>query len=128
MPSVSTNSIIWHDRLRRFGLPLSFTKYSLSGNRLFRETGVLNLKEEEILLYRIRDLTLTMSLWQRIFGVGTINVVSSDKSTPNIQIKSIKNPKKVKELLFEQIEVCKCGRNMRTTELLDNSLDSYEPI
>ena len=128
MPSVSTNSIIWHDRLRRFGLPLSFTKYSLSGNRLFRETGVLNLKEEEILLYRIRDLTLTMSFWQRIFGVGTINVVSSDKSTPNIQIKSIKNPKKVKELLFEQIEACKCGRNMRTTELLDNSLDSYEPI
>ena len=107
MSSVSTNSIIWHDRLRRFGLPLSFTKYSLSGNRLFRETGVLNLKEEEILLYRIRDLTLTMSLWQRIFGVGTINVVSSDKSTPNIQIKSIKNPKKVKELLFEKIEPCK---------------------
>ena len=41
---------IWTDRKRHFGLPISFTKYSLSEDRLFRETGLLNLNEEEVLL------------------------------------------------------------------------------
>ena len=36
---------IWTDRKRHFGLPISFTKYSLSEDRLFRETGFLNLNE-----------------------------------------------------------------------------------
>lgn len=58
---------IWKDRKRYFGLPISFTRYRLSENRIFREKGFLNLKEEEVLLYRVRDLELTRSLWQRIF-------------------------------------------------------------
>ena len=42
--------IIWSDRKRHLGLPLSFTKYSLSEDRLFRETGCFTIREEEILL------------------------------------------------------------------------------
>ena len=62
---------LWRDRKRRLGLPLSFTKYSLSEDRLFCETGLFNLKQDEVLLYRVRDLQLNMTLGQRIFGVGT---------------------------------------------------------
>ena len=86
----NTSSILWSDRLRHLGLPISFTKYSITEDRLFRETGLLNLREEELLLYRVRDLTLTRSLWQRIFGVGTITVTSSDRTTPSLEIKNIK--------------------------------------
>lgn len=63
--------MLWKDRKRHLGLPISFTKYSLSGGeapRIFRETGLFNLKEEEVLLYRVRDITLTRSFFQRIFG------------------------------------------------------------
>ena len=31
---------LWKDRKRYFGLPLSFTRYSLSEDRLFCEKGV----------------------------------------------------------------------------------------
>ena len=57
---------LWKDRKRHLGLPLSFTRYSLSEDRLFCETGLLNMKSDEILLYRVRDLRLTISLGQRI--------------------------------------------------------------
>jgi hypothetical protein len=59
---------LWKDRKRILGLPLSFTRYSLSEDRLFLETGLLNLHTEEIILYRVRDLSLKMRFWQRVFG------------------------------------------------------------
>ena len=83
---------LWKDRKRFFGMPLSFTQYRLSEDRLFCETGFLNVKSDEVLLYRVRDLRLTMSLGQRIFGVGTVCVVSSDKSIPHLDLKNVKDP------------------------------------
>ena len=115
---------LWKDRKRYFGLPISFTRYRLSKDRIFRETGVLNLKEEEVLLYRVRDLELSRSLFQRIFGVGTICVYSSDKSSPHLDLVSVKNPKMVKELIYQKVEEAKDARRMRTTELVD---DGFEP-
>lgn len=115
--------MIWTDRKRHFGLPISFTKYSLSEDRLFRETGFLNLNEEEVLLYRVRDVSLSRSLWQRIFGVGTITVHSSDKTSPTLEIINVKASKSVKELIFTTVERAKEMRRMRATELLDNNTE-----
>lgn len=115
--------LLWKDRKRYLGLPISFTKYSLSEDRIFRETGLLNLKEEEVLLYRVRDLELNRSLGQRIFGVGTICVHSSDKTTAHLDLKNVKNPKEVKELIFQSVEAAKDKRRIRATELLDSNGD-----
>ena len=67
--AISINHL-WKDRKRYFGLPLSFTRYALSEDRLFLSVGFLNIKDDEILLYRIRDINTSRNLWQRIFGVG----------------------------------------------------------
>lgn len=112
---------LWSDRKRHFGLPLSFTKYSLGDNRLFREHGLFNLVEEEVLLYRVRDIKLTRSLGQRIFGVGTVTVYSSDKTLATLELKNIKDSKTIKELIHSKVEEAKTTRRMRTTELLDSS-------
>lgn len=109
---------LWKDRKRRLGLPLSFTRYSLSEDRLFCEVGLFNLKADEVLLYRVRDLELTMTLGQRIFGVGTVCVHSSDKSIPHLDLKNIKRPREVKELIHQHVEAAKDKRRMRTTELM----------
>ena len=109
---------LWKDRKRHLGLPLSFTRYSLSEDRLFCETGLLNLKSDEVLLYRVRDLQLTMTLGQRIFGVGTVCVVSSDKSIPHLDLKNVKHPRQVKELIHKNVEAAKDRRRMRATELV----------
>ena len=113
----------WKDRKRHLGLPLSFTRYRLSEDRLFYETGLLNLKCDEVLLYRVRDLQLSMSIIQRLFGVGTICVISSDQSAPHLDLKNIKKPREVKELIHHSVEEAKNKRRMRTMEVMSDDKD-----
>ncbi len=117
---------IWKDRKRVLGMPLSFTRYSLSEDRIFLETGLLNMNLEEILLYRVRDISLRISLGQRIFGVGTVLLQSSDKSMPVLEIKNIKKPREVKELIHRQVEEMKIKRRMRVGEILDNDPEDHD--
>ena len=99
------SDFVWKDRKRTiFGLPLSFTKYILTEEKLLIETGVFSLKQEEVRLYRVMDLTLKRSIFQRMFGVGTIHCCTADKSTPEFDIVSIKNSSNVKEMLSQMVE------------------------
>ena len=109
---------LWKDRKRYFGLPLSFTRFRLSEDRLFCEIGFFNLNADEVLLYRVRDLELNISLGQRIFGVGTVRVHSSDQSIPHLELKNVKNPRDVKELIHHSVEAAKDKRRMRTMEIM----------
>ena len=125
----TADKLLWTDRKRYFGLPLSFTRYAISEDRLFQATGILNLKYEEILLYRIRDITLSRSFGQRIFGVGSITVTSSDKSRPVLVIQNVKDAPAVKELIHQQVEDMKIRRRVRFGEIasfgddMDDQLD-----
>jgi len=96
---------LWRDRRRTFlGLPWSFDVYTLTEDRLKIKKGFLNIDEEEIRLYRIMDIGLTRKFTQRIFGLGTIECTSADKSCPNPKLINVKNSVKVKELLSEKVE------------------------
>ena len=113
-----TIEYLWKDRKRYFGLPLSFTRYCLSEDRLFISEGFLSIKDDEILLYRVRDIDTHRSLWQRLFGVGTVVVASSDKTMPNLVLKNIKDPIFVKELIHKQVEETKIRRRVRFGEIM----------
>ena len=109
---------VWKDRKRYLGLPLSFTRYKLSEDRLFLSVGFLSIQDDEVLLYRVRDITTSRTLWQRLFGVGTVTVISSDKTMPTLQMKNIRNPVAVKELLHNQVEEMKIRRRVRLGEIM----------
>ena len=96
---------VWKDRKRIiFGLPWTFTKYGLSEDRFFMETGFFNVKEDEVRLYRITDVSVSRSFWQRLFNLGTITCHSSDRTLKTFEIKNIKKPKEVKELISTYVE------------------------
>ena len=114
---------LWKDRKRYFGLPISFTRYMLSEDRLFISVGLLNIKDDEILLYRVRDIDTQRSLWQRIFGVGTITIASSDKTMPTLVLKNVKDPVFVKELIHRQVEEMKIKRRVRFGEIMTSDMD-----
>ena len=114
---------LWKDRKRHLGLPLSFTRYQLSADRLFVSEGFLNIKDDEVLLYRVRDIDTRRSLWQRIFGVGTVTVMSSDKTMPTLVLKNIKDPVFVKELIHRQVEEMKIQRRVRFGEIMTTDAD-----
>lgn len=121
----------WSDRSRILGMPITFTKYSMSDDRIFCEKGLLSVKFEEILLYRVRDISMKITLGQRIFGVGSILLQSSDKTSPVLELKNIKNPREVKEMIHRQVEEIKVQRRTRFGEILEDpsdedSFDSFE--
>ncbi len=96
---------IWSDKKRGlFGMPLSFTRYALTEDRLYIRSGVFTRVEDEIWLYRILDVTLRQTLRQRIDGVGSIHCCSSDASRKEFTLENVKNAKEVKELLSNMIE------------------------
>ena len=115
---------IWADRKRILGMPLTFTRYRMSEDRLFLSTGFFTTKDDEILLYRVRDISLTITLWQRIFGVGTVTVMSSDKSMPTLVLKNVKDPISVKEMIHQQVEQVKIERRVRLGEIMTDDMDT----
>ncbi len=116
---MENQKIIWKDRKRTlFGLPLSFTKYSLEEDRLFIETGFFNSVENEVRLYRIMDLQLSRTLGQKMFGLGTIKVKSADKTLGDFEIKNIKNSKEVKEQLSKLVEEMRDRKRVVNRELM----------
>jgi len=98
------DEIIWKDRRRRLGLPLSFTKYYIQDGRLMVSKGFFRSQTDEILLYRIKDISLSRTLGQKLVGVGTITLHTSDASDPTFLIKNVKKSKKVRTLLSKLIE------------------------
>ena len=120
---LNNSKILWKDRKRFLGMPLSFTRYSLTEDRLFLSIGFLSIKDDEVLLYRVRDINTSRTFGQRLFGVGTVTVMSSDKSMPTLVMKNIKNPMAVKELLHEQVEEMKIRRRVRVGEVLAGNYD-----
>ena len=123
-----TIEYLWKDKKRYFGMPISFTRYRLSEDRLFLSVGFLNIKDEEILLYRVRDIATKRNLWQRIFGVGTVTVVSSDKTMPTLVLQNVKDPVMVKELIHKQVEEMKIQRRVRFGEIMTTDTDDMDDV
>ncbi len=119
--------VVWKDRKRPiFGLPLSFTKYKLLEDKILIDTGLLSTKQEEVKLYRIMDVTLRRSLWQRIFGVGTIHCCSADKTSPEFDILDIKKPFEVKEMISKMAEEQRDKKRITGREIFADTDDDND--
>ena len=113
------SNIVWKDRKRPiFGLPISFTKYSVTEEKLIINTGFFSKTEEEIRLYRMTDFSVKQSLLQRIFGVGNIKISSSDNMQGEFTISEIKKPYIVKEMLSDMVEKERQKKGIVTNEFL----------
>lgn len=126
--TVEREGTLWRDRKRTiFGLPLSFTKYTLLNDKLLIETGLLTTREDEVRLYRIHDVTLRRTFGQKIFGIGTIHCCSSDKTQGDFDIKNVKQPREVKDLLSRVVEEERMRNRVYTREnFVDDSEDLNE--
>lgn len=119
--------IIWKDRKRIFfGLPWTFTKYSISEDRLFISTGFFSVKEDEVRLYRIMDVSLERKLWQRMCGLGTIKCCSADKTMGDFEIKNIKKSREVKEMLSNMVEDERTKKKVSSREFMDHERDAFD--
>ena len=109
--------VLWAGRKCILGLPISFTRYILTDNMLYTKIGFLNIKEDEIELYRIFDKKISFTLGQRIVGCGTITLMSKDMDNPEKKLISIKKPREVKKILDE---VKEAENVMKDSEIQNN--------
>ena len=123
------HEIVWQDRKRVWcGLLWTFTKYELSKEKMMIETGLFTHDQDEVRLYRILDLSLKRSLIQRLFGLGTINCHSVDKTMKNFEIKNIKDSENVKNQLSDLIEEARRANRVSSREFMTEQDDEDEDI
>ena len=121
---MSEQKYIWRERKRTlFGLPLSFTVYTLRNDKLLIKTGFWATNEEEIRLYRILDFTVRKTFWGRIFGLGMIELHTADRSTPNYTMMGIKNADEVKEMISEMVEEERLRKNITSREFFSDDTE-----
>ncbi|NYT02302.1 MAG: PH domain-containing protein, partial [Methanosarcinales archaeon] len=70
----------------------SSTRYILTNERLKISSGRIGKKHEEIELLRIKDVKVKQSLSDRAQGIGNIEILSTDETTPKIVLKDVKDP------------------------------------
>ena len=100
-----------------FGLPFTFTKYTISEDGITINTGLLKTVENDCYMYKVQDVTLTATLFERLFRLGTIVCYTGDTTHPQLLLQHIKNAKPIKEFLLEASEKARIKR--RTVNMLD---------
>jgi len=95
--------VLWEGKPFNYGLP-SFTAYKITDSRIIVEKGIFTKKRDEIRLYRIRDVSTKRSLWERLFKMGDITVISSDASHASFVLRNIKQAIHVSDILGAAVE------------------------
>ena len=115
------NKLLWKDRKRWAGLPLSFTRYFLIEKeeqwiKFFSSIGLFNTVDEELYLFRVFDITVEQTFLNKIFNEGTIVLHVNDESADKVYIRRVLNPLKVKELLADKVEFERRRRGFKLAE------------
>ena len=115
---------MWKERKRLWcGLPWTFTVYSFDDEKIIVDTGIFTKKQDEVRLYRIQDISVTRTLLQRIFGLGTIHINSKDKSLGNFDFINIRDVMKVKDDLSARVEAERDRKRVGVREFMSDADD-----
>ncbi len=121
-------NVLWSGKKCILGLPISFTRYVITDTTLYTKIGFLNIREDEMELYRIFDKKISFTLGQRIFRVGTISIAAKDIDTPEKKIISIKKPRDVKKLLDAAVKEQRDRYYVRGRDMIGGSIDGDPEI
>lgn len=94
-------------------LSLPQYNYTLTNERLLiNKKGYVSAKKEEIELYKIKDVSVKQGIKDKLLGIGNIELISVDESTPLILIRQIQNPENIKETIRSTIKTAKDSMNI----------------
>lgn len=113
-------------RILFFGLPWTFTKYTIGQEILTIHSGLLKTEENYCYMYKVQDVKLTTTLVERIFGLSTVICYTGDVTHPQISLTHIKNAKEIKDFILETAE--KERQKRRTMNTLDIGTGNTEDI
>lgn len=99
--------LLWQGRP---GWPLSWvnrilTRYKLTNERLIVEHGFIRRHVEQIDLFRVHDVDYRQGITERIFGMGDISIETTDATSPDIKLKDVGDPNRVKDLIWHAARI-----------------------
>jgi uncharacterized membrane protein YdbT with pleckstrin-like domain len=92
------------------------TQYEVTNQRIRFRTGLLTKRTDELECYRDKDTTLIEPFPNRAFGLGTIEILTFDASTPIQRLEAIKGARELREKLRNIVEECRDRKGVRLTE------------
>ena len=105
-------------RIKFLGLPLSYTKYTISDEKLRITSGFLSITEDDCYMYKIQDVRLTRSLMERIFKLGTITCYTGDTTHPKLELEHIKRAGAIKDyIMYSSEEARRKRRALRARQM-----------
>lgn len=102
-----------------FGLPFTFTKYTVKEELITVNSGLLKTAENDCYMYKVQDVELNVSLIQRIFGLGTVKCYTGDTTDSILLLENIKNSKVIKDYILEASEKARIKRRTLNTLNID---------
>lgn len=109
-----------------FGLPFTFTVYTVRDDMITIEQGFFNKKENDCYMYKVQDVELLRSFWERIFGLGTVKCYTGDTTDKELYLVHVKNAKAIKDFILEASEIARLKR--RTVNMVDIGAGELQEI
>ncbi|MEE1196093.1 MAG: PH domain-containing protein [Lachnospiraceae bacterium] len=106
------DDIIWEDRKHIAWFPIGFEKYTVRDGKIYINKGLFSTVSDQTLLYRVIDIQLRRTLRQKIFGTGTIILISRVDADPEIVLENVKDSRYVMDMLSELVEEEREKRNV----------------
>jgi uncharacterized membrane protein YdbT with pleckstrin-like domain len=78
---------------------LKCISYRISPDRIEYERGVLSRSTDNLDMFRVTDVRLQCTLLDRLWGIGTVEVMSSDETHPILYLAKIRNPRNAYDVL-----------------------------
>ena len=101
--------------LLAIGLPwllMRTTRYRVTNYRIDFERGILVKRIDTLELWHVDDIKFEQGLLDRIMNVGTITVISDDRTTPKLELGGIPDPRRIFDALKERIIAVKRQRGV----------------
>lgn len=103
-------------------LAVRCTRFALTSQRFRVERGILNKHFDDLELYRVKDVTLQQPLIQRIVGLGTVTMITSDATTPTLVLPAIPDSREVLDRLRAEVERVRRERGVRELDVHDQEI------
>lgn len=100
-----------------FGLPFTFTVYTVKEDIITIKKGLLRTQEDDCYMYKVQDVRHTATLIQKMFKLGNVICYTGDTTNPELVFQNIKNSKAVKDFIFQVSEEARIKR--RTMNMLN---------
>ena len=98
-------------------LKTASTSYHFAKSRLTWRTGLLSRSAESLELYRVADVTMNQTLFQRQFGVGRIVLRTADSNHREVVIVGVPGPDRFRDWLTDAVQQTRRERGMREIQM-----------